>query len=107
MRLLIISAFGLAASGCAIFDGGERTAMTGRSVAPAAEQSAAPLRAPRTAIRPAFGGGQPVALVPCSSKVAYSGDCRNVNTRHQIAGDVPSDAAGGPLAEASLEPSED
>ncbi len=109
MRSIFISALALAASGCAMFDGGERSAMSGPASAPVAEQTEAqPTRtAARGAFKPAFGIGSPVALVPCRNKVTLGGDCRSLNDRHQVAGDIPADADRGPLAEASIAPVKD
>lgn len=109
MRLIIVSAFAVAASGCAIFSGSERTAIDARAAAPltAASEPRAARGAERAAFRPAFGVGRPVALVPCRNKVTLGDDCRSLNDRHQVAGELAEDLDARPLDEASLRASDE
>ncbi|NWG91685.1 MAG: hypothetical protein HXY21_04155, partial [Parvularculaceae bacterium] len=88
MRLIVISALALAASGCALFSGGENSTASLRPALTAAPSSVAG-KAAREPFTPAFGIGRPVALIPCQKKIALSDDCRSQNERHQIAGSMP------------------
>lgn len=87
MRLIVISAFAFATSGCALFNGGE-SPVASREAAPAAESGFR--KAAREPFTPAFGIGRPLALIPCRDTIALSDDCRSQNERHQVAGSMPT-----------------
>lgn len=104
MRLFALTVAALALSGCALFSGGDRASTAESAVAPAPLAAAPSRPAARETFRPAFGVGQPVALIPCRGGVAISGDCRNRNDRHQARGDVAADAEQPVFTEAATVP---
>ena len=88
-------------SGCALFDGGERTAAV--EARPAAAGLAA-RPATREAFQPAYATGRPIGLVPCRSGLVLTDDCRSPNDRHQNSGERSPDGAEADLAAGSVIP---
>ena len=95
MKIPGLIALALLSGGCALFQG------EAASEAALIRQPATSPAPTRTAFRPAFGVGQPVALIPCTGGVAISGDCRNRNDRHQARGDLAEDAEQPVFTEAA------
>lgn len=83
MRLLLIAAFALTASGCALFQKTETRAAA--APPPVASASAKPAR-----FAPAFGAGSPVALMPCRAAAALGDTCKRSNVSHERRGDMPA-----------------
>ncbi len=83
MRLLLIAACTLTASGCALFEKSEPRA----AAAPAAPATtiAKPAR-----FTPAFGAGSPVALMPCRGAAALGDTCKPFTVSHERRGDMPA-----------------
>ncbi|MFZ5619098.1 MAG: hypothetical protein ACOZAA_17435 [Pseudomonadota bacterium] len=105
MRIAGIIGAAMLLGGCALFDGGDRPATAAASVSPARVSTiATSARQTREPFRPAFGAGQPVALVPCTDGVALSAGCRNLNDRHQRRGDMPEGEEAATFTEASALP---
>jgi hypothetical protein len=109
MRQVFILSLALVASGCAAFGGGDRAAFDSREKQPIASMAQAEpaRRAERAAFTPAFDVGSPVALVPCRSKATVGGNCRSLNDRHQVSGEISRDLDARPLDEAALRPTGD
>lgn len=85
MRLLLVAAFSMAASGCAVFHKAEpRTSAA--SAAPARAISAEP-----AGFKPAFGAGAPYALMPCNREAGLGDTCKRANASHERRGDMPAD----------------
>jgi hypothetical protein len=84
MRLLMIAAFAMTASGCALFEKSETRA----AAAPAAPSQAATVAKPAR-FTPAYGAGAPVALMPCRGAAALGDTCKRSNVSHERRGDMP------------------
>lgn len=84
MKIMLVAVAAFALSGCALFEGPERTAAVRIEAAPAAPQ-----RVAREPFRPAFAAGEPVALVPCRGAARLSDGCRSLKTWHEIGGGMP------------------
>lgn len=105
MRIAGIICAATLLGGCALFDSGDRPVTVSASASPTRVSTiATPTRQAREPFRPAFGIGQPVALVPCAESVALSAECRNLNDRHQRRGDMPEGEEAATFTEASALP---
>lgn len=82
MRALLVAAFAMTVSGCALFQKQETRA----AVYPApGAVSAAPAR-----FKPAFDAGAPVALMPCRGQAALGDTCKRMAVSHERRGDMPA-----------------
>ncbi len=84
MRLLVIAAIAMSASGCALFQKSETRAAAASAPAPAAI-GAKPAR-----FTPAFDAGSPVALMPCRGAAALGDTCKRSNVSHERRGEMPA-----------------
>ncbi|HBK92208.1 MAG TPA: hypothetical protein DDZ68_11105 [Parvularcula sp.] len=83
MRVLLIAALALAASGCALFQKAEtRAAAAPPALAPASDS--------RLRFTPAFDAGSPVALMPCRGAAALGDTCKRSNASHERRGEMPA-----------------
>lgn len=94
MRLLLIAAFALFASGCALFEKSEPRAA-------AAPATPAATTARPTRFTPAFGAGSPVALMPCRGAAALGDACKRSNVSHERRGDMPAGENSETFSEAT------
>jgi hypothetical protein len=85
MRLLIVAAVAIAASGCAVFEKPQSRA----AAAPVAAGPARPAAAPER-FTPAFGAGAPYALMPCRREAGLGETCRRFAVSHERRGDMPA-----------------
>jgi hypothetical protein len=85
MRLLLIAAVAMTASGCALFQKSETRAAAAPTAPSQTAASGKPAR-----FTPAFGAGAPVALMPCRGAAALGDTCKRSNVSHERRGDMPA-----------------
>lgn len=98
MRIFLLILAPLALSGCTLFESQQTAALR----APSAPVAGLSSSSTREAFRPAYGPGQPVALIPCRSGEAMGGECSRGLPAHRYGGDAMDDEASGPLVEVSV-----
>ncbi|MDZ7627339.1 MAG: hypothetical protein U5J99_02885 [Parvularculaceae bacterium] len=96
MRLLLIAAFAITASGCALLP-----KMETRTAAAVPPPAPAPVSAGPARFTPAFDAGAPVALMPCRGAAALGAACKRSNVNHERRGDMPAGENSETFSEAT------
>lgn len=94
MRILLIAAFAITASGCAVFG---KPAPRAEAVGPVRSAAdSAPVR-----FTPAFDAGAPVALMPCRGAAGLGDTCKRFNVSHERRGEMPAGENSETFSEAT------
>lgn len=96
MKIPGLIALALLSSGCALFQG------DAASEAALLPQPAASPASTRTAFRPAYATGRPIALVRCRQGSTLNDDCVAGETRHQVGDEDTAPDSGSAVIDVSL-----